>query len=90
MATVSPSHNGFYELLGFREKGGERSYSDKLHDPVVSLVMDMNQWRKPSGTLNDTERFVLRFLTEDNHFLSEVEEWAKEAKQQFFNADYFL
>ncbi len=90
VATVSPSHNGFYELLGFRERGPLRSYSDKLHDPVVSLIMDMNLWRKPAGAFNQTERFVLRFLTDENHYLPMIEDWTEHARLQFFNAELLV
>lgn len=87
VAAVSPSHNGFYELMGFREIGGERSYSDKLHDPVVSLSMDVDQYRRPPlPELNETERFIHDFLARKNHFLPLVENWAEEARRRFLNA----
>ncbi|MEA3210067.1 MAG: hypothetical protein QOE70_3124 [Chthoniobacter sp.] len=87
IATVSPSHNGFYELLGFRELGSERTYSKKLHDPVVALGMDVNQHRQPPGDLNETEQFIHHFLTRDNRFFEHVGEWARQARQTFLNAD---
>jgi ribosomal protein S18 acetylase RimI-like enzyme len=87
VATVSPSHNGFYELLGFRELGSERSYSEKLHDPVVALGMDANQYRRPPDGLNDTEQFIHNFLAGGNHFLAHVGGWAKQARRHFLSAD---
>ena len=87
IATVSPSHGSFYDLSGFREFGSERSYSTKLHDPVVALSMDIGQFRKPPGGLNETERFINNFLGAANHFLPHVKEWAKEAQRHFLDAE---
>src|SRR5438874_471154 len=87
IATVSPSHNGFYELLGFRQIGAERSYSGKIHDPVVALSMDVNQYRRPTASVDAVDRFVHRFLAEENHFLAFVGVWEKFARRQFLNAD---
>jgi len=88
IATVSPSHNGFYELLGFRAFGSERSYSGKIHDPVVALCMDMDQYRQPlSSAADETEQFVYQFMSGENHFFAYVGEWEKHARRQFLNAD---
>lgn len=87
VATVSPSHNSFYELLGFREIGSERSYSTKLHDPVVALGMDVSQYRRPPSGLNETEEFIHRFLASENHYLPQVGEWSKKAERHFLDAD---
>lgn len=84
MAAVSPSHHSFYELLNFRQIGSERSYSGKIHDPVVALGMDINQYRHHDGHSND---FIYQFLAEQNHYLVYVGEWARQAQQQFLNAD---
>ena len=87
IATVSPSHNAFYELLGFREIGSERSYSDKIHDPVVALSMDINRYRRESDHSSDAEDFVHDFMAAGNHFLPRVEDWQKQARRHFLNAD---
>ncbi len=87
IATVSPSHNGFYELLGFREIGGQRSYSGKIHDPVVALSMDVNQYRRPPMGTGEVERFIHSFLAAENHYLVYVNEWDKHAQRQFLNVD---
>ena len=88
VATVSPSHNGFYEMLNFHPFGSERSYSGKIHDPVVALRMDVDQYRRPvSPSADETERFIHRFLADENHFLAYVSEWEKHARCQFLNAD---
>lgn len=87
VATVSPGHNSFYELLGFREIGSKRSYSKKLDDPVVALGMDVHQYRRPPTGLNEAEQFVHRFLAGENHFLADVEEWEKKAQTNFLDAE---
>jgi ribosomal protein S18 acetylase RimI-like enzyme len=85
IAAVSPSHNGFYDLLGFRQIGSERSYSDKLHDPVIAVSMDVNQYRQRCRQLDATEGFIHDFLTESNQFIARVAGWANEAKQNFLD-----
>jgi ribosomal protein S18 acetylase RimI-like enzyme len=87
VASVSPSHNGFYDLLGFRQVGSERSYSDKLHDPVIALSLNINQYREPRNELSTTERFMHEFLTETNHFMTRVGDWTREAKRQFLDPE---
>lgn len=86
VATVSPSHNGFYELLGFREIGGERSYSGKLHDPVVALAADVEPFRTTPEGMNETEDFVNGFLGRENPYCAHVEAWEAEAQRLFLDA----
>ena len=87
IATVSPNHNGFYDLLKFRLVGSERSYSTKLHDPVVALSMNIAQYREVPGELNAAEQFVYDFMAAGNTFLNRVVIWAKQARQQFLNPE---
>jgi ribosomal protein S18 acetylase RimI-like enzyme len=87
VASVSPSHHGFYEILNFRPIGSERSYSDKLHDPVVAVSMDLKQYLAPAGNLSTTAKFVHSFMTEGNHFLTCVTDWAKQARRHFLNPE---
>ena len=86
IASVSPSHNAFYELLGFQEIGGERSYSDKLHDPVVALAADIAPFRKAPRGMNATEKFVNKFLGRENPYLKHIREWETEARRVFLCA----
>lgn len=87
VASVSPSHHGFYELLGFRQLGSERSYSEKLHDPVIALQMDLNAFRQPLTEGSETARFVHEFATSNNPFHAEMARWSKLARRHFLNAD---
>lgn len=88
IAAVSPSHNAFYELLGFRELGDERSYSDKLHDPVVALAADIAPFRTPPEDMNDTEKFVNKFLGSENPYREHIMEWDAEARRVFSHAKF--
>lgn len=85
VATVSPSHNGFYDLLGFRQLGSERSYSQKLHDPVVALTMDIRHHFRVRAMTNETERFLHHFMVGGNRFFNRVAVWANVAKRNFLN-----
>jgi len=49
VAVVCPSHNGFYDMMGFREIGTQRSYSDTIDEPVVALALDFETFL-PSST----------------------------------------
>lgn len=90
IATVSPGHNGFYELMGFNMVGTERSYSLKLHDPVVALSMDLDHYRKPVGSVNETMKWLHHHGTVENHFLNRVVDWAEQARTHFTNPELLL
>jgi hypothetical protein len=87
IATISPSHNGFYDLLGFRRIGTWRSYSKTIDDPVIALSMDIDQYRTRQTGLSAAAEFIQEFLTDGNQFLSRVSEWADEARRHFLNPD---
>lgn len=87
VATVSPSHQGFYEMMGFRQTGSERSYSLKLHDPVIALRMDLGLFRRSPDGLQGAARFIHDFATNLNPYLAQMGGWGKLARRQFLNAD---
>lgn len=87
IATVSPSHRGFYKLIGFDQLGSERSYSTKLYDPVIALRIDFNVCRQPPNEMSEAACFLHHFAMEGNQFMALVNGWAKSARRQFLNAD---
>lgn len=87
IVSVSPSHHGFYDLMGFRRLGSERTYSDKIHDPVVALSMDIDQWRQPAKDCGAAERFMHHFAAVANPFLDQVAGWARQAVRHFLNPE---
>jgi ribosomal protein S18 acetylase RimI-like enzyme len=87
VATVSPSHNGFYDLLGFAQLGSERSYSSKLHDPVVALTVDFQNYRTLPAALGTASRFVHAFLGLKNPYRRRVAAWDRAARRRFLDAD---
>jgi ribosomal protein S18 acetylase RimI-like enzyme len=87
VASVSPSHNGFYELMGFRRFGSERSYSQKLHDPVVALCLNIDRYRQPADGLTEAEKFLHHLATEANPFLEQVTGWSRQAVRHFLNPE---
>jgi ribosomal protein S18 acetylase RimI-like enzyme len=87
VASVSPSHNGFYDLLGFRPIGSQRSYSQKLHDPVVALCLNIDHYRRPADGLSPTQQFIHRLGTELNPFMTKVSEWSRQAVKHFLNPE---
>jgi ribosomal protein S18 acetylase RimI-like enzyme len=87
IASVSPGHNGFYDLLGFRQIGTARNYSDEVEDRVVALSMDIDQYRSWTPALDTAAQFIREFLTDGNHFLSLVTDWAEEARRHFLKPE---
>lgn len=85
VAAVSPSHDGFYELMGFRCVGSLRSYSDKLYDPVVAMAMDLSGFRRPFCGTTPTERFLREFAVEENQYMGRVGEWNRRSRDCFLS-----
>ena len=83
VATVSPGHKGFYEMVGFRSLGTLRSYSTKLHDPVVALTMDLDQYRCPPSNIDETGKFLHHLGGAGNQYLGLVSDWTRQAARQF-------
>ncbi len=83
IAALSPSHNAFYELLGFRQIGGRRSYSGKIHDPVVPLQIDLEEHRNPRRQFDAVEEFMHSFLTAENPYFLYVKSWENVARERF-------
>ena len=87
VATVSPKHSSFYDLVGFGESGPVRNYSEKLRDLVVILAMKVDRYRQKPDDLNEAEQFIHHFLTDGNPYLARIKEWAKEARRHFIDAE---
>jgi ribosomal protein S18 acetylase RimI-like enzyme len=85
IAAVSPSHNAFYELLGFRQIGRERSYSDKMHDPVVPVMIDLNKHRNPRRRMSRVQKFMHNYLAAHNPYFGYVGAWALTARDLFLD-----
>ena len=84
VAVISPNHAAFYKILGFREIGTPRSYSDTVYDPVVALSTGLDQYRKPVPDPGDETRcFVQNFMADGNPFMAQVEQWARAAAAHF-------
>ncbi len=83
IATVSPSHQGFYDLLRFYECGSQRSYSAAIDDPVIALRMDIDQFREPLTEGEASWKFIYEFMATGNHFLAKVGDWGGEARAGF-------
>ncbi len=88
IAAVSPSHLGFYELIGFCGIASERSYSDKIADPVIGVGLPVERYRERQADLSATETFIHDFLAVTNPFLSLVATWADNARRQFLNPEF--
>ncbi len=87
IATVSPGHTGFYQLLGFNQLGQQRSYSKKLYDPVVALTVDVATCANRAASADGADKYVFDFMVEANRFRSSAAEWSRRAAQNFLSVD---
>ena len=83
IATVSPGHTGFYNMLNFFEIGPKRSYSRTIDDPVIALCGDLNIYRANRDGLDEVGAYIHRFMTTENPFMNHVAQWAKGASATF-------
>ncbi len=90
VAAISPSHDGFYQLLGFHAIGSMRSYSEEVYDPVVAMAMNLNAFRGAFSGGSATERFVYRFAVDENPYLREVGEWNSRSHDCFLSVDNLI
>jgi hypothetical protein len=90
VAAVSPSHDGFYEMVGFWRFGSERSYSDKIYDPVIAMAMDLSKFRRPFRGVTITEQFLRDFTVEGNPYLSQMGEWTRHSRDCFLSVDNLI
>ena len=90
IAAVSPSHDGFYEMVGFWRFGSERSYSDKIYDPVIGMAMDLTHFRRSFRGITLTEQFLRDFTVESNPYLSLVGEWTRRSRDHFLSVDNLI
>jgi hypothetical protein len=88
IATVSPNHSSFYEFVGFEQLGAERSYSQKLHDPVVALCGDLSLLDRAAPSFSSSaEEYVFNFMSQAHRLRDQAAEWSHEAKLHFLSAD---
>ncbi len=84
IATVSPNHAPFYELLGCRKLADTRSYSHAVEDPVVMMALDMEELRKKDPALGACQSYTRDFLSFSNPYVRKVREWQLVARQYFY------
>jgi len=80
VSVVLPS---YLVLLGFNGLGSERSYSTKLHDPVVALSMDLDRYRRKEDEAGEIETFLHQYARFDSGFIDQVSSWDKQANAHF-------
>lgn len=83
IATVSPGRDETYRVLGFREIGAERSYSARLHDPVVSFGLRIGGRGQAQDRRVDARPDGHSMLIEGNPFLEQVADWDLVARRRF-------
>jgi hypothetical protein len=84
IATVSPGHTGFYNLLNFFPIGPVRNYSSTIEDRVVALCGDLDLYRSEPDSHDEAGLFIHRFMTSDNPFVHRVAQWERLATVTFF------
>lgn len=88
IATVSPNHSAFYQLAGFTQFGSERSYSEKVHDPVVAMSVDLTGCKDAPDAPDDADAYIFNLMTtRANRFRSSAAEWTRRARTHFLSTD---
>lgn len=82
LATVSPNHQKFYKMVGFRSFGTLRSYSKKLHDPVVAVSLPIDLYRSEIP-VPDIDPYIHHMGSTGNPFMARAEEWTVIARERF-------
>jgi len=92
LATVSPGHAPYYNLLGFETFSPERSYSEKINDPVVllRLAIDGLDERFADVDINDgdDEALLKDCYIVNNPYHAKVEHWMDTSDACFSNPTF--
>jgi len=84
LATVSPGHAHFYELLGFEAISPVRSYSTTVDDPTVVVSLDIaNRFIGVTGDDDTLDSFLYRYYELDNPYCQDVETWQMISEYMF-------
>ena len=78
IGTVSPSHVGFYELLGFEGISEVRSYSERIEDPVAVVwlnVAGLDERFRDMDPDDEVEAFLKRYYLDENPYHRHVQAW---------------
>jgi hypothetical protein len=81
--SVSSVHSAFYELLGFKQIGPKRSYSQDIDDPVIPLCLPSSLYVTANGQDDELASFVRRFMATENPYLSDIPAWSDQARRFF-------
>lgn len=86
VATISPNHYKFYNFMGFRKIGEQKSYSKDYNDPVIPMSINTQYYCKEPEKLNRKDLFIYNyFITEGKYFLDKVVDWKKDYQSFFLN-----
>jgi len=87
IASISPGHRAFYELLGFQAIGARTSYSQDFDDPVILVKLSLDALMErfeqvQIGEENDWA--VLKYYYMDSSpFHSQMAQWIDDAHKSF-------
>lgn len=88
IVSVSPGHSAFfYEFFGFEIIGSQRSYSEKIDDPVVLLRLAIDRLDERFASIdindNDDEAWLKNHYIVNNPYYNKIEEWTTKAETTF-------
>ncbi len=87
ITTVSPSHTGFYEFIGFEKVSQVRSYSAQIEDPVVVVCWTLStcdqRWADVDPAGDSMESFWRNYCQDSNPYNKSVEAWDVLARKTF-------
>lgn len=89
VCSVSPQQREFYEFIGFYQIGTERSYSDKVDDPVINMCWDLDRmrdlWQNVDSYGNPMDTFWKEYCVVSNPYIGRIDRWNAQAKVTFAN-----
>jgi len=87
IASISPGHRAFYELLGFDTIGERTSYSQDFDDPVIlvrlSLDSLMERFEQVQDGVEDDWAVLKNYYMDSSPYHSQMAGWTDDARNSF-------
>lgn len=89
IASISPGHRSFYELLGFETVGDRTSYSSDFDDPVILVQLSLEALMRRFEQVHvdeETDWAVLKYYYMDSSpYHAKMSAWIEDAHNSFVN-----
>lgn len=87
IASISPGHRSFYELLGFETIGNRTSYSNDIDDPVILVQLSMETLMNKLEQVHVDEEndwaVLKHYYMDSSPYHHQMESWIDDARNSF-------